>query len=565
MQEKTEESTPGTEPHPPRFNKLTRTTSDSVSESYVKSLLKFADYIYEINYSKDSKLQTIDTDFSSNSKLYSVTFPPSLITIKPESMKGLRYLYEILFLKNDDGENFLETIGCNALQNTNLESITIPSNIVNIEGSFPKCLKAIELENGAPKLQNLGDFTFSRTQIESFKMPINILPLLNSKSPFLRCQKLSKIIFDSYIDTKEPPAIDYESEEHEKEDVKKRKQKIKEKGQNLTFLTKSDSYQNFEEEEENKEGISLDFAKHYTLSQIPNLESIEVFSTNLNNFYFLNTPNLTSIQIAQSDKGRYIKDKGCLYTKDKKSLIVAERNIKNATIFAECQLISNYALNVKSLEKVTFEKNSELQEISMFAFAESNIKELAIPDSVDLINQGAFYKCKNLETVNIPTSLNVIDYATFSYTNLAKIKIPSNVVSIEHGSFYKCFNLSEVEFENDSKLTKIGDYAFAETKIEAITIPKNVKKIGDFCFINCERLKQVNFEEKSNLNSIGRECFKGTKIDEIHLPREISSFDFSDTEVKIVTFSDESLFRCMQNLHHTLITQICIPSNVKTI
>lgn len=218
---------------------------------------------------------------------------------------------------------------------------------------------------------------------------------------------------------------------------------------------------------------SQDFASSCLISQTK-IERLEVYNSNLNYFYFFNTPNLTSIIVSEGENSRYVKLNGCLYTKDKEKLIVAERNIKNAVINSECKIITNFAFNVKSIEKVSFEKSSQLQEISFFAFSESQIINIDVPNSVDLIDYGAFFKCEKLESINIPLSINSIDYFTFSFTKLTKILIPKNIIKFRYGCFLNCSDLNDVSFENGSKLIEIDDFAFFSTKIKSITIPKSV-------------------------------------------------------------------------------------------
>ena len=550
------------------FSIQTRDLSDTISETYVKSLIGLPDYIYERNYSKESKLQKIGHESFQNRNLYSITFPPSLTTILPKAMDKLRYLFQITFLKSDINENFLEDIGDSALRNTDIDLIDIPENIRKIgKYCFPKTLKQINFENGAPHLTYIGNNAFNNTQLETIQIPLNITPFCQAKNIFSQCKLLKKIIFDSYINKNDPPAIDYEdNKEIEKRVLLKRL----EYEDRLNIAQDTDINIKITDLEAEigdpyfDSKAPLDFAQYMMLSQT-NLTNLEVFISNLNKFYFYNTPNLITITIPAKKDGRYIKQKGCLYTKDKRKLIVAERNIKNVTILANCQVITNYALNIQTLEKVSFEKNSELQEISSFAFAESNIKKLIIPDSVNFISHGAFYGCVNLESINVPTSLNVLDIATFSYSKLKEIKIPKSVTIIDSYCFYKCSQLKRVEFEEDSGLILIGIYAFANTKNESISIPKTVEKIGDFCFINCRKLKKVQFDSDSNLTEIGKECFRGTKIESIELPQKIEEFDFLNTKIKNVTFSIDSTFQDLTNFGSSLITSIVIPSSVTII
>ncbi|KAK8840106.1 hypothetical protein M9Y10_031043 [Tritrichomonas musculus] len=541
------------DPQEPKYIECIHNKTLHISEkdlNNIKILKKYfffnmkSDYIYSISFSKDSKLEYINTGAFSNLNLYSITFPPSLKILMTNSLKGCDFLNQIIFLKNDSDQNFFNFLCDKALANTQIESIILPEQIKEI-GSycFPKCLKQIEFDNGAPNLERVGSYAFSQTQIESFKMPLNIDPFVKAKNVFYMCKNLDTIYFDCYTSNAEMIHSDYEDNLEERKLNKKIK--FKESIQKVTPNSKSEKIE-----------VSQDFARSLLFSQL-NIKKIEILSSNLNLFYFYNTKNLTSISIPKSDNASFIKFSGCIYTKDKEKLIVAERNITSASILAKCKFITNYAFNIKSFEKVLFKKNSELQEISFLAFSESKIKNINIPNSVDLIDYGAFYKCKKLESLNVPRSLFMIDFFTFSFTKLMNILIPNNVIKIGYGCFFKCTNLKNVMFEKNSKLVEIDDFAFACTKIESISIPKSVQRIGDYCFYNCNRLKSIKFADNSDIEYFGWQCFNGTKID--------FTFLAPFTKMKRKTDFLETIANFL-NLNFLMnITEIVLPSTTEII
>ncbi|KAK8895234.1 hypothetical protein M9Y10_023676 [Tritrichomonas musculus] len=557
------------EPPEPNFIENARNITLPISESDFndmiiidKSFFSKIDsyYIYEINFSKESKLMHINNGSFSSLHLYSITLPPSLQILMPESLKGCFNLREINFLESH--LNRLKIICDEAFIDTKIISIVLPESITELGSNcFPNCLNQVEFEKGAPKLEKIGDKAFSQTKIEIFNFPSNILPFVKAKNCFLRCNQLHKVVFDFYADKNKQ--FENYLEKEETEEIEKRLNKKR------NFKEKIISDEKVSETDDNISKMSQDLAKSYLLSQI-DLKSIDVFASNLNHFHFFNTPNLNVITISKSDNSKYHKVDGLLYTKDMKKLIVAERNIKEAVINSKCHVITNYALNVKSLEKVVFEKNSELHEISFFAFSESNIKDIVIPDTVDLIDYCAFYKCKNLETLNIPISMHIVDFFTFSYTKITKITIPKNIVKIKYGCFFRCENLKTVLFEEHSNLFEIDDYAFSLTKIESISIPSKVKRIGNCCFYNCHELKSIKFENDSNISIIGFKCFEGTKIDEKQLNQIIQKVDFSQTKTRshLCFGFDQKIEKvsCFMNpLILANITEIFIPSKIEEI
>ena len=549
---------PEFQPPEPKIIESAKLLAEQIPESVIKSLniitnmffKKYSNnYIYEINFPIDSLLNQIKYNSFRFLNLYSLSFPPSLSILLPQALKGCHHLTQIEFNSNQSNPIVLKYICDKAFRDTKISSIIIPSSVKEI-GSlcFPFCISKIELENGLPELKKIEDAAFSDTQITTFNMPRNILPFVNAKNVFLNCKQLKVLVFDSFPNNNED-LIDKNEEEMRKNKKIKFKEIIQNENNNLEDVVEDELYNS---------QISQDFARSLLISQI-GIEKIEILSSNLNYFYFFNTPNLNSIVVPKNDKAKYIVHKGCLYTKDKKKLIVAQRNITSSIICSKCQTISNYAFNIKSFKKISFENNSELKEISFLAFYDSQIKCIDLPNCVDLIDYGAFYKCKQLEKANITNSMYMIDFFTFSYTNLKEILISKSIVKIKFGSFLGCSNLQKVEFEKESKLIEIDDHAFAYTKIESITIPKNVKRLGNYCFYGCYKLKYINFENQDSITKVGSNCFIKTKIDENEILQNFKSVDFSFKKK-----NDDKFYFMKPNIVEN-ITYISIPSCIDEI
>ena len=70
-----------------------------------------------------------------------------------------------------------------------------------------------------------------------------------------------------------------------------------------------------------------------------------------------------------------------------------------------------------------------------------------IPDSVQLIAEGAFSDCENLRSVIIPSSVTKIEDLAFSGChNLRRVEIPASVTDFGAGVFYNCQRLQGVYF-----------------------------------------------------------------------------------------------------------------------
>ncbi len=104
-------------------------------------------------------------------------------------------------------------------------------------------------------------------------------------------------------------------------------------------------------------------------------------------------------------------------------------------------------------------------------------------------------------------TLTIADYAFYrnSVTNLI---IPSSVTSI--GASAMLFGtISEITFENNSKLTNIGEGAFSDLYyLKEIVLPESVLCIGDKAFYNCIRLENIHIP--SSVQTIGENILENT-------------------------------------------------------
>lgn len=248
----------------------------------------------------------------------------------------------------------------------------------------------------------------------------------------------------------------------------------------------------------------------------------------------------------------------------------------------------------------SIELPNPLTEIGEYAFAScKNLKNITIPNSVNKIGKYTFSRCGNLYSIDIPKSLKVITESSFADTSIEKILIPNTVEIIEYGAFSD--NLSELiisdgntplvissnvvdehfiyhigtpdhvymgrDIINDEdpsfKLTKpfysttsieigknvteIKDKSFAwKSNLKSIILPTTLKTIGNEAFCGCIGLESI--ELPTSLTTIGSHAFyECENLSSIKLPETLTSI------------GEYSFSGCMN------ITSLDLPKNLKTI
>ncbi len=173
--------------------------------------------------------------------------------------------------------------------------------------------------------------------------------------------------------------------------------------------------------------------------------------------------------------------------------------------------------------------SSKAKKITSRAFTDLvTLEKVVIPNSVKIIEGGAFTDCKNLLEINLPEGLNQIENFTFEgCSNLKRITIPPSVKTIETAAFENCKNLSEINLSEG--LTEIGSSAFSGCiNLESIVLPSTLSKIGFKAFYRCRKL--------SNIVKSGKKI-EITKVashkDLYEKYRYIKTFEISDPSIRL--------------------------------
>lgn len=205
--------------------------------------------------------------------------------------------------------------------------------------------------------------------------------------------------------------------------------------------------------------------------------------------------------------------------------------------------------------------------IAPYAFADNtSLVTLKTPDSLNVIGEGAFYRCTNLSEVIIGNNVSDIGPLAFSgtkiinnskddfviigngfllqykgneteatvpdtvkhitgcafYSNsdIIKVIVPEGVCSVGERAFMNCANLKAVDLPDS--LIMIDKEAFAKCKaLKSATIPENVTLLGESVFYGCSSLEKAEFK---NFGDIPRGTFANcTALEYVNLPLNINS------------------------------------------
>lgn len=132
-----------------------------------------------------------------------------------------------------------------------------------------------------------------------------------------------------------------------------------------------------------------------------------------------------------------------------------------------------------------------LTEIPSTAFQRCNLDAVTIPNSVEVIKDGAFNSCPYLTEVNFGSGLKILQRDAFSQCPFLQILDFSGtqLTDIELNAFFECEDLAIVYLSDCLKT--IGMNAFRDCNLIGISLPATLESIGESAFLGCEGLTTV--------------------------------------------------------------------------
>ena len=195
----------------------------------------------------------------------------------------------------------------------------------------------------------------------------------------------------------------------------------------------------------------------------------------------------------------------------------------------------------------------------------TNLTSVVLPERFTSFNYASFGGCSNLKSINFPKTITSWGGFTFEGCGFTSIVLPESMTTTGSSMFEDCTKLKKVQLPNS--LTDIYPNTFKGcTSLSEITLPTNLETISSSACEGCTSLTEMTLPSK--LKTIASAALKGTNITSITIPKSLTSFSFSDSNLKNVEFEDgderdnlpEGAFtNCTQ------LTSFTIPSTVKTI
>lgn len=225
-------------------------------------------------------------------------------------------------------------------------------------------------------------------------------------------------------------------------------------------------------------------------------------------------------------------------------------NWENGVLYVDNYLL---AINSDFLNLSEYEVKEGTIAIAINAFLNNaqNLTKITLPEGLKLIGDKAFSGLYNLESINIPSSVDTIGYNAFASTGIYKnstnwsdngLYIDGWLVNVQNTKISEfevkegtigVSNGSDVSFIPSSarKITKltlpstlryIGKNSFKQlTLIKEISLGGSLEFIKEGAFAVCSSLEKVNLDECTNLELIGDQAFSQAKISEITIPESV--------------------------------------------
>jgi len=442
------------------------------------------------------------------------------------------------------------TIGDYAFSETSLHEVSIADTVTSIgERAFSSSPYLTEMEVPG-SVESLGSQVFaSCSGLKSVKLSSGALTKIPSKA-FYGCSRLETIVIPDGVTTIYTGAFSY-CNSLTQVNISKSVNKIydgeNEVGEN-GFLWPCASLTSINVDEDNtkfvsKDGVLFEKKENEKLKLVRYPQALKQDDDT----YVVNG--------SQVDEVGFAAFKAC-------------NALKKVVLSEGVTTIDPYAFSRTTLVTFEFPEHS-LSVIKEDAFYRSyDLTGVVIPQGAS-IEKEAFFACKGLKSVTLPSDLTVIPDGAFEEClQLESVYIPDLVTKIGDTAFKFCESMTDVRLPPE--LETIGDAAFEEcVSLKSVVIPNSTTEIGQRAFMYCSQLEEVTLPQNDGCIIDYIAFIFCTSLTELYIPANIifGQVVFEvDTGIQKVTF-EEGRTEIPYGLFYgcTGLTEIYIPDSVTTI
>lgn len=297
---------------------------------------------------------------------------------------------------------------------------------------------------------------------------------------------------------------------------------------------------------------------------------------------FKGCDSLNRISMIENSNYPYKVEGNCLIRRQDNALIAG---CKTSVIPDYVKTIEDFAFgHLKNLKQITIPESVET--IEQGAFWKTGLTQIHIPSRVKSIKEESFYGCEDLKEVVFSEGLELIgkeaddvgygDYLSNAFggcTSLKSVFLPASLTHIDGSTFSECRNLEKLTISPENGTYKVDGNCLIRRQDNALiagcktsVIPDYVKKIGSYAFYSRDLIKM---ELPNGLIEIGDFAFYNNKFTQITLPenlKEIGNYAFRYCEKLksiVIPSSVESIGALAFSECHAL--SVVLPDTVKTI
>ena len=454
-------------------------------------------------------VENVELSSSVETMSYAAFYGCSALTslVLPNSLKAIgNYVFsDCSSLTSLVLPNSVETIGSSAFSGCSaLTSLVLPNYVETIGSSaFYGCsgLTSLVLSNS---VETIGDFAFSGcSSLTSLVIPNSVIEIGNAA--FQNCSSLNRIS----VNANNPV---YDSREGCNAIVERASNTLV-VGCKETFIPNSVT--------------SIGHSAFYGCSELTSLV-VPNSVTNIDDYAMHSCSSLTNFVIPNSVKriGKFAFN-GCSSISQ---IVIPHSVVRMGTgVFIKCNSLKRISVDASNPVYDSREgcnaivetasntllvgcKESSIpnsvETIDNYAFYGcSGLTNLVLPNSVKTIGEAAFYGCSELESMEIGNSVETIGYSAFSNcSSLTSLVLPNSIETIGDYAFYGCSALTRLVLPNS--ITSIGrSVVYACSSLTDLVIPQSVTSIGDYAINRCSSLKSISIP--NSVETIGYAAFYG--------------------------------------------------------